>query len=804
MADFGRRRSLLNTVRLGLRLARAGGKVRMALVVVGAMVGALMILIAFSIQHVVDTQWTGNLEREPFHEEVAAPEPDEWIEHDDGTTEVVEESKPQPLHAADPNSTLQLAHGTGGELGVTDEALIRYVLGDGPSPPGVAAVPDPNEAYLSPALLEHVEQSASAQEKFAGFELHEVSREGLGYPNEYVAYIGVTEAQFPGDVDVEPSVLSWGISYADETMLYNPQRGTAVPIFAFMLAPAILLLATTTRLASSVRTERMAALRLLGINRFRTRLIAGIEAASLALAGVALAVAILPLLGWLTAGRRLFGLEWFAGDFHPALPAFIATVLFVPVITVLTAFVVLRKISHNPLQVRRKAANPAPSYWRLIPLALGTVALVLVVRGDLSTGAEFDAAINVYTFLAGAVLVGFGILLAIPVFIRRVAGLLGKNTSSPSVLLAARRTQYEPAILNRLVGGLILVLFIATGGQAVILAFEKTPQYQRAVEATSGESTYLRVDSNAIDMSADPLEVPEDPALTTKQLEAVGLVESVVPLRFIRGNVEYSDTGEMDLEILVASCAELARLGDMRGECSDDAVRTFAGHYGDLEHLTVFADGQEVPIPPHVSATDFAPETDILYYDLSLPPSLPELQEVGQIPPTNWLVEVPANQEAWAQVQQEINQIAPEAWVAEPQTYALEEVANVRMGIWLGTAVAGSIAIITLLITAIDNGIARRPQIAMQRAFGVSLRRVRRSQLLQALLPLVVGVPLAGAAGILAGQAYTALDVSGPTNTYWAAVAVTLGLAVGAAILLALATLPAIGGKITPQSLRRE
>src|SRR5690625_7099387 len=77
------------------------------------------------------------------------------------------------------------------------------------------------------------------------------------------------------------------------------------------------------------------------------------------------------------------------------------------------------------------------------------------------------------------------------------------------------------------------------------------------------------------------------------------------------------------------------------------------------------------------------------------------------------------------------------------------------MEICLVTTVAVSIDIITLLITAIDNGIARRPQIAMQRAFGVSLARVRRTQVLQALLPLAVGMPLAGGAGLLAGQAYT-------------------------------------------------
>src|SRR5690625_5630703 len=96
------------------------------------------------------------------------------------------------------------------------------------------------------------------------------------------------------------------------------------------------------------------------------------------------------------------------------------------------------------------------------------------------------------------------------------------------------------------------------------------------------------------------------------------------------------------------------------------------------------------------------------------------------------------------------------------------------MEICLVTTVAVSIDIITLLITAIDNGIARRPQIAMQRAFGVSLARVRRTQVLQALLPLAVGMPLAGGAGLLAGQAYTTLDDMKITTSYWSSIGIAL------------------------------
>ena len=64
MAVLGRRRSGFgNTVRLGLRLARAGGKARMSLVVFGAFLGSILILISFSVQHAVDQQWQRMMDR---------------------------------------------------------------------------------------------------------------------------------------------------------------------------------------------------------------------------------------------------------------------------------------------------------------------------------------------------------------------------------------------------------------------------------------------------------------------------------------------------------------------------------------------------------------------------------------------------------------------------------------------------------------------------------------------------------------------------------------------------------------------
>jgi len=782
-----------NTVRLGLRLARAGGKVRMSLVVFGAFLGSVLILISFSIQHAVDQQWERTMERTEYYGQEAATEDDNFY------GEIANEPAQYPNNALDPASTLRTAVGYENEFGLSGHAKIVIMTGDGPAPPGISDNPKPGQAYLSPALLEKVRTSQAAARAVEGKELKQISTPGLLYPNEMVAYIGAEVDEFDPEIFDQRPVLSWGVNYGSLTQYMNPNQGAAFPIFVFMLVPAVVLLATTTRLASAVRTERMAALRLLGVGRLRTQLIAGIEAGSLAVVGVLAGTAAIPLIAQLTAGKEFFMMQWFASDFRPSLGMFIATLLFIPLLTAATSLVVLRKIASNPLQIRRKSANPRPSYWRLIPLVLGAIIAGLMIGRAFRRLGEIEQAVSAYVFLLAAGLLGIGILAAVPVLVRRLAAFLGRKASRSTLLLAARRTQYEPAVLNRLVGGLVLVLFIATGGQAVVLAFESTPQYQRAHAATSGEHTYLAI-------------VPQDPttsesqSLNSEQLSNISGVTGVEPLTILEGSADGPEFGPMHVRALVATCAELETWAEIDGECTDGKPVMMKGFFGSPTDVVLEFEGETTTI----AITDVAPQRfvntteQIAQFDVLLPPDAPELAALSGLRPNSWILQAPTYEEAWLLIESEINELSADHWVLMPETYALEEVQNVRLGIWVGTAIAGSIALITLLITAIDNGIARRPQIAMQRAFGVSLNRVRRTQVLQALLPLAVGVPLAGAAGILAGQAYTTLDDMKITTSYWGAIGVALGLAAIAAVLVALATLPAIGGNISAQSLRKE
>jgi len=115
------------------------------------------------------------------------------------------------------------------------------------------------------------------------------------------------------------------------------------------------------------------------------------------------------------------------------------------------------------------------------------------------------------------------------------------------------------------------------------------------------------------------------------------------------------------------------------------------------------------------------------------------------------------------------------------------------------------IGLLAVLITTIDRAIERRRQVASQVALGVPLRILRGSQLLQTLIPLWIGLVAAIGLGYLTVLAYLEIGaadtlIAAPSQTIGAmAVAALVGTAVVAA-----ATLPGIGGRLTPDLLRQE
>ena len=90
----------------------------------------------------------------------------------------------------------------------------------------------------------------------------------------------------------------------------------------------------------------------------------------------------------------------------------------------------------------------------------------------------------------------------------------------------------------------------------------------------------------------------------------------------------------------------------------------------------------------------------------------------------------------------------------------LDTVTGYRDVLYGAGAVVLLLGLASLLISGIDRAMERRRHLAALTLLGVPRRVVRGSQLLQAAAPLVVGLPLAGGAGLLAGTVYLTLTGS--------------------------------------------
>lgn len=76
--------------------------------------------------------------------------------------------------------------------------------------------------------------------------------------------------------------------------------------------------------------------------------------------------------------------------------------------------------------------------------------------------------------------------------------------------------------------------------------------------------------------------------------------------------------------------------------------------------------------------------------------------------------------------------------------------------------------------------------------------------MLQSVLPLLIGVPLACGGGLLAGHAYLRLGGERAFTTPWPAVLLNTVAGLIGAVVVAAASMPALGRGLSPDLLRRE
>src|SRR6266516_2943809 len=226
-------------------------------------------------------------------------------------------------------------------------------VGDAPVPAGLPRLPGPSEAFVSPimATLLAGPDGSLLRGRVPGRVVGTISPEGLIEPDEAVAFIGApsslkTSSGYPL-VSFDPDPASRGTLDLGALMIL------ALGVVALLL-PIGLFMLTATRLSTSTREVRLAAVRLGGATQSQVRMFAGVESGLAAIGGCVLGVPLFLLARWIVYGKSIFGYQWFLRDVtHPALSAS-ALLLAIPIFAVGVTLVGTRRLVVSPLGIVRR------------------------------------------------------------------------------------------------------------------------------------------------------------------------------------------------------------------------------------------------------------------------------------------------------------------------------------------------------------------------------------------------------------------------------------------------------------------
>lgn len=580
------------------------------------------------------------------------------------------------------------------------------------------------------------------------------------------------------------------VAHADSYRAEMP-RLVAVVVAAVAL-PCLVLLATVARLSASMRDRRLANLRLIGLTPGQTRAVATAET------GVAAALG--SLLGWLgfwtlrpvLVDHPLVGRRW-DDTLGPAPVDQAVVLLAVPLVVVLVGLLPTRTAARDPLAVTRRADRTPPRWWRLAPLLAGAVLCALVVTWD-DQGASQDSDREIGLFLAGTGLLALGLVLVLPVLVRLLTRALAGRRLGPAARIAVRRLEAQPAGVARIIGTLLIGLFLVTGARYVLVAFESTTQYRSAAhDIEAGQ--WAAVASTGATSAADVARLREVPD-----------VRGVLDLPMLT----VTDSG---LEAVVATCADLGRAGLDVTDCRDGEVMwldSWAPRYveeelppdatsGGLAWTVGNEEQHRVLLRTPVDAPVLGPAADgsleRFRPDAVIPPSL-----VPELPATTThtlLVTAGPGRDL-------LDRLGALGFPLESYSdYAeFDFVASLRAVVWTLAAVVLGIGLLALAIATIDRGIQRRKEVVGLQLVGVGPGVLRRAQLLETGLPVTLGAGLAIGLGSLAGAAYLTLDdgLDGPWRQTWVLLAVAL---LGCLVVAGLAMIAATP-RLRPEEIRAE
>jgi hypothetical protein len=559
--------------------------------------------------------------------------------------------------------------------------------------------------------------------------------------------------------------------------------------------PVVVLVATAGRLSASVRDRRLASLRLMGLPPSSTRVVAAVEVGVATLGGALVGAFAFLLVRALVPSIRLDVLV-----VRPPQTGWVTVggvLLAVLLVSVAVAVAPTSRRSSQALASVRAAEVRGIAWWRLAPVTIAVVLLVATRSADVRDAGD-PSTVQIVMLFAGAGLAGIGMLVLLPATVHLIAGAL-VHIPHPTVRLAGRRMQAQPAGVQRVVAGLLAALFVITGARMVLVAFEESDgAYTAARTAMEGGPQQIHVD------------VPRgDHGAVEAALRAHPLVDRVAAEQYV--STPCRGARSLCLTAFVGTCAELVEAMPGVSGCRDGEA-AFVGNdaligLGEPDPTLTWRanDSHSLTTPiPTATLEHHWSEDDLTYASVFLPETTPGVADLVDGGRPAWLVSATGGPTAAAQLRAALRDVTPEAYVSRDWRAAdTAYIDTMRRGLWLMATLVVGIGLLSFVLGGIDRALSRRAESARLQVFGTPRHTIRNAQWIEALLPLLVGVPLAAGLGSFAGATFLHLAEGGVATPYTGVVAVVVATMAGS-VLVAGLTVVAAAPRLRAELIRAE
>ncbi|GAA3884544.1 FtsX-like permease family protein [Streptomyces sedi] len=665
-------------------------------------------------------------------------------------------------------------------------------------PPGLSAFPGPGEMVVSPALdrlLDSPEGELLA-ERMDMRRVGVIGDEGLVGSQELYFYAGVDDMPEQGALRID----GFGQS-SDDGELHPALLLLILVIAVVLLMPVPILITTAARFGGERRDRRLAALRLVGADSGMTRRIAAGESLVGALLGVVagglLFLAVRPPLARISVDET----STFVEDIIPSPTLALIVLLAVPLLAVGTTLFAMRSIVVEPLGVvRQSRERPRRLLWRLVPGLLGAGLLALMLGGDFS-----GSGIAIVQAATGVMLLLVALTALLPWLVERVTGRLRGGPASWQ--LATRRLQLSSGPAVRAVSGIMVAV---AGATALYMLFdgvraENSVQTHADLERAQGDAHAGTTDRESIDRAVGEIEEIPDVETVLHYVESFGTL-------WRKGT---EGPSQETANIVVADCSTLVELAHMES-CAEGEVY-FAPQDGDVT--------ASVPEPGDVVAVGASAEEMADARGLW---TVPEMREVeprdspNGLPVRGLLMTPEALDGLWPAEgsvailmradfdDRDTLELVRNAMADLPEgdasTLVSERISSqlVTIQTWMVIGASGVLALIgcSMLITTLEQLRERKRLLAALVAVGARRTTLGCSVLWQTAVPVVLGIALASAVGLLLGAMLMSLVRISPDG--WLAFLPMAGAGAGVIALVTLGSFPLLWRLMRPDGLRTE